>query len=96
MARRASRPKNITVTEPQCQQLIASSDGKVLNEVVEILSLPHFDDDVFKKHVDPSTIQIPNKVMDQLTGFVRQIAALYKNNPFHNFERKLPCIIDSS
>ena len=78
MARRASRPNNFIVNRAKNQRLIIASGGKVLNEVVDILSLPQFNESIFKNHVDPNTIQLSSKVMNQLTDYVRKIAAGYR------------------
>ena len=59
--------------------------GVIIDEVTDVLSLPHFDAHVFENQVDPASIDIPPKVHSQLTDYVSKIAAMYRNNPFHNF-----------
>lgn len=86
MAQRASRPVKPVAAQSLCQNGIITKHGNVLNEVVDILPLPQFDETMFINSVDPSTIEISQKVMNQLTNFVRQIATMYKKHSFHNFE----------
>ena len=57
-----------------------------LEEVVDVLDLPRFEENHFKNHVDPDTIVLPERVMSQLIDYVARIANLYNNNPFHSFE----------
>jgi len=57
-----------------------------LDEVKEILSLPEFNKAAAKRQKNPEKIEIPSKVVDQLRLLVREIAALYHDNPFHNCE----------
>lgn len=63
-----------------------SKNSRPLDEVVDVLSLPHFDADNFKKHVDPETVELPAAAVSQLTEYVSRIETLYNANPFHNFE----------
>jgi class 3 adenylate cyclase len=64
----------------------SNESTKVLEEVTEIIKLPNFDPRAFKDHVDPSTIELEPKVVSQMKRYVTIIAAMYRNNPFHNFE----------
>jgi len=57
---------------------------KPLDEVADVLTLATYDDKVFA--VDPSRIHINDKAMSQLQHFVKTIASLYRQNPFHNYE----------
>lgn len=59
---------------------------ELLKEVKDVLCLPQFDAKTFHNNVDPSTIQLPQNVIQQLTVLVTKIATSYNNeNPFHNF-----------
>lgn len=58
----------------------------VLDEVVEIIPLPGFDPQVYKRQQDPNEIELPEVVMKQIRLYVACIAAMYHDNPFHNFE----------
>lgn len=64
----------------------SNESTKVLEEVTEIIKLPNFDPRAFKDHVDPSTVELAPAVVSQLKRYVTIIAAMYRNNPFHNFE----------
>jgi hypothetical protein len=59
----------------------------VLDEVQEIIELPEFDP---KKSTITSdalaAVQLSTSVSSQLRAFVEEVAGLYHNNPFHNFE----------
>uniref|UniRef100_A0A7S3L1M8 Phosphodiesterase n=1 Tax=Amphora coffeiformis TaxID=265554 RepID=A0A7S3L1M8_9STRA len=64
-----------------------TDDGRtVLDEVAEVIRLPTFDARSFKGHVDPASIELDSRVMSQLKRYVTIIAAMYRSNPFHNFE----------
>jgi class 3 adenylate cyclase len=64
----------------------SNESTKVLEEVTEVIKLPNFDPRAFKDLVDPSTIELEPKVVSQMKRYVTIIAAMYRNNPFHNFE----------
>ena len=65
-------------TKPQNQM--------VLDEVCEIIRLPKFDAEALKNQVKPESIVLDEAVLSQLHEYVAGIAALYRCNPFHNFE----------
>lgn len=56
-----------------------------LDDVKEIITLPAFDGAVADPQ-DPDDIEIPRDVQEQLRSYVSSIAALYRDNAFHNFE----------
>lgn len=58
----------------------------VLDEVVEIIPLPGFDPEENRRKEDPNEIELPEVVMKQIRLYVACIAAMYHDNPFHNFE----------
>lgn len=59
----------------------------VLEEVSETITLPKFDAATAKEmRGDSSTIELGDKVVAQLRGYVEKIADMYRDNPFHNFE----------
>ncbi|CAB9515758.1 Receptor-type guanylate cyclase gcy [Seminavis robusta] len=61
--------------------------GDLMDEVVDVLSLPKFDESLFKNYVDPETVELPAAVVDQLRELVSRIAKAYNNrNAFHSFE----------
>jgi len=55
-----------------------------LAEVAEIISLPEFSAE--DKQYDPEKMVIEEEVIMELKLFVRSIASMYHQNPFHNFE----------
>lgn len=58
----------------------------VLDEVTEVIRLPKFDARSVKGHVDPESIELDARITSQLKRYVAIIAAMYRQNPFHNFE----------
>ena len=61
-------------------------EGTILDHTQDIISMPHFSEQVEKRRVDPESIQLDEKVLDQLNKYVQTMAAMYRENPFHNFE----------
>ena len=61
-------------------------DHMVLDEVTEVIRLPQYDATAVKGYVDPDTLELPPKVVSQLKRYVSVIGAMYRQNPFHNFE----------
>ena len=54
-----------------------------LEEVIDIIELPS-QERVYP--VNPSEIELPPQVIFQLRDFVRSIASMYHDNPFHSFD----------
>jgi hypothetical protein len=59
------------------------------DEVKEIIALPEFKET--RKLRDPNDVTIPENVVAQLRDYVAEIAMLYNENPFHNFEHVRFC-----
>ena len=59
-------------------------DDTVLSEVTEIIMLPPFENTA--SSIDPSRIELSEDVVNQLRDYVQTLAAMYRENPFHNFE----------
>lgn len=57
-----------------------------LEEIQEVIALPKFDSEVAMKQRDASTVTLGSDVMEQLQDYLQTIAALYRDNAFHNFE----------
>lgn len=57
-----------------------------IDEVREIITLPKFDKNVVKRQADYKTIKLSEDVLDQLHNYIAEIALLYHENPFHNFD----------
>jgi class 3 adenylate cyclase len=60
-------------------------DTYVLDEVAEIIRLPGYSH-ADKSQGDPTKIVLPSEVEDQLRLYVASIAAMHRDNAFHNFE----------
>jgi class 3 adenylate cyclase len=58
----------------------------VLDEVKEIIALPEFDAKAAIRQDTPDSIALGPEVCLQLHEYVSHIAAMYQDNPFHNFE----------
>lgn len=57
---------------------------RVLDEVQEVVALPIFD--AREAIMEADSIVLDQIVVDQLYDYVSNIAAMYRENPFHNFE----------
>jgi class 3 adenylate cyclase len=58
----------------------------VLDEVEEIVNLPKFDAKAVSSQQNPESLDLGEDVFNQLRDYVATIAAMYRDNPFHNFE----------
>jgi class 3 adenylate cyclase len=58
----------------------------ILDEVAETVQLPPFDESTATHPLDAETKSLDKDVLKQLHEFVSNIAAMYRNNSFHNFE----------
>jgi class 3 adenylate cyclase len=63
-----------------------SKDDGVLDEVEEIITLPKFDSKAARNQKDADSFELSETVSTQLHDFVQTISAMYRHNPFHNFE----------
>jgi Adenylate and Guanylate cyclase catalytic domain len=71
----------------QVTSALLQQKRNILDEVKEVLALPQLNATMIKKVVDPTSIEVPQAVVAQLTDMVTKIARLYsRKNPFHNFE----------
>ena len=66
----------------------AQNGNLVLDEVVEIIDLPQKALALApgEEPTDPDLVELKPEVVAQLHDYVRTIAAMYRTNPFHNFE----------
>jgi class 3 adenylate cyclase len=62
-----------------------STEKSVLEEVTETITLPSFDPRA-ATHVNPDSVRVSSRVVEQLRDYVSAIASMYRDNPFHNFE----------
>lgn len=86
--RNAEKKKKVLVEDEDGVKRLEAEIGStltVLEEVEEVISLPHYDAKVQKNTKSNSeNIELGEDVEAQLREFVSVIASLYYNNPFHN------------
>jgi class 3 adenylate cyclase len=70
---------------PKTSELHDEGDTTI-DEVVEIIELPEFDEKVSHHEVDLRLIEIEDVVLEQLNDYIETITSLYRENHFHNFE----------
>ncbi|CAB9525101.1 Receptor-type guanylate cyclase gcy [Seminavis robusta] len=58
----------------------------VLEELAEVIQLPRFSSKVAQVVANAEEEPVPPVVVNQLHNFVAELAAMYHDNPFHNFE----------
>ena len=61
-------------------------EGTVLDHTQDIICMPTFSEQVEKRRVDPESIKLDEQILEQLNKYVSTMAAMYRENPFHNFE----------
>ena len=61
-------------------------DMTCLEEIEDVIAMPPFDPTILEKEVDPKSVDLGPNALFQLNLFVQGIAALYLDNPFHNFQ----------
>lgn len=66
----------------------SSDDSRLLvDQVVEVIAMPEFDATVALRATEASeTLTLAPAVREELREFVTQIAVMYRDNPFHNFD----------
>eukprot|EP00980_Cylindrotheca_fusiformis_P031272 scaffold26108_cov132-Cylindrotheca_fusiformis.AAC.1 len=62
------------------------TNGTVLEEFTPIIPMKRFEAEDLQQRQSPSSIDITDKVKCQLRGYLSNVASMYKDNPFHNFE----------
>lgn len=77
---RSDSDKDIKAFETE----LCNPDGNPLQEVKDVITLPKFN----AKGATPEhrTFEIDETVMCQLRNYVKTIAGMYQNHPFHNYE----------
>jgi len=86
IARRHTSSNRAAVLKSLYPDIGRESSGTVLDEVKEIVTLPDFDSKAAKQQEDPDSIEIHPVAVEQLKDYVTNVAALYNDNDFHNFE----------
>lgn len=76
---------------PPHEARFTMSGQSTIDEIKEIVALPKFRD-VAVQQEDPEEIELNQVVVRQLHDYVCNIAAIYRDNPFHNFEVR--CLSD--
>ena len=66
------------------EAILGSGETAPFEEVLDVISLPKYDENIHD--VDVDSVEIDDKVVDQLRDYVRTIASLYPHNPFHNYD----------
>jgi class 3 adenylate cyclase len=87
MVARRSATQSIAEADEKLTQLESSLLGQtenMLTEVQEIIKLPIFKRD--SKQSNPKSIMLKDKIVHQLRNYIEEIAKMYHDNPFHNFE----------
>lgn len=67
------------------QSMNPETGKQVLDEMHDVIYLPKYDAKAAKKQVDPDSVRLPQKVLDQVRDFVNTIATMYRDNPFHTY-----------
>ncbi|CAB9511086.1 Receptor-type guanylate cyclase gcy [Seminavis robusta] len=88
VARRNKSKKRFQKTNVRSPDLAAvvKAGGIPLQHVAEIVTLPTFDSSSAVTVGETNAVKIKPEVISQLRGLVRELAANYRDNPFHNFE----------
>ena len=85
VARRKARGR-VRSDCPPNEDFSRGTGTTVLDEVEERIALPEFDPTVAKKQLPPDHIELDPQAKSELYEYVAAIAAMYRENPFHNFE----------
>ena len=80
LGKKPGSPERITALEKGHGRV----EGTVLDEVVEVVNLPKFDSRTGQ--INPDTVPMDPDVEIQLREYVQTVAAMYRENPFHNYE----------
>eukprot|EP00980_Cylindrotheca_fusiformis_P018345 scaffold5995_cov113-Cylindrotheca_fusiformis.AAC.1 len=70
----------------EAEKRIGSGGGTVLDEFTPIIPLKRFDTEHLRARRRPSSIEIGDAAKSQLRMYLSQIAGMYRDNPFHNFQ----------
>jgi hypothetical protein len=85
VARRNACPP-VEGLSPDEARFSTENGSSTIDEVREIIKLPRFNKAAAMKQEDPENVVLDPKVAQQLHSYVCNIAAIYRDNPFHNFE----------
>jgi len=73
-------------TIAQHEQDVLKDSSIVLDEVKDVVWIPKFDSDAASKQKSANEVELGDGVVEQLQSYIQTIAAMYRDNPFHNFE----------
>jgi class 3 adenylate cyclase len=79
------RSRSSSVSSETSATFSATGDHP-LDEVKEVVTLPEFDPSLPGLKATDAAVKLSKDVQRELRDYVSQIAAGYKDNPFHNFE----------
>eukprot|EP00980_Cylindrotheca_fusiformis_P016919 scaffold5145_cov92-Cylindrotheca_fusiformis.AAC.2 len=84
----ASRGKDVLLNDPYLSQKEATigTGETVLEEFVPIIQLKRFDAAELSKRHKAASIDIGEEAKTQLRNYLANVASMYQDNPFHNFE----------
>eukprot|EP00980_Cylindrotheca_fusiformis_P000038 scaffold14_cov130-Cylindrotheca_fusiformis.AAC.8 len=83
----ASRGGVVRHIEPlSSEEKSIGTNGTVLEEFTPIIPMKRFEAEDIQQRQRPGSIEISDKVKCQLRGYLSNVASMYKDNPFHNFE----------
>ena len=84
----SSRQKTISLemVEKKFRMSMLSDDKRTIEEVKDIITLPEIDNKTAIAQKDVAMGKLDPKIADQLQSYVQCLAAMYRPNPFHNFE----------
>eukprot|EP00980_Cylindrotheca_fusiformis_P008339 scaffold1754_cov105-Cylindrotheca_fusiformis.AAC.1 len=84
----ASRGEDAVTNGPSLSQKEATigTGETVLEEFVNIIPLKRFDAAELSKRQKASSINIGDEAKNQLRNYLANVASMYQENPFHNFE----------
>eukprot|EP00980_Cylindrotheca_fusiformis_P003023 scaffold702_cov99-Cylindrotheca_fusiformis.AAC.2 len=68
------------------ERSIGRAGGTVLDEFTPTIPLKRFDAEHLRSRQRPSSIEIGDAAKSQLRTYLSQIAGMYQDNPFHNFQ----------
>lgn len=81
----AGRSLGATSSETAPSPRVLPKRLSILKEVSESIELTKFDPRAATARAQPSSVELPEPVIEQLRQYVTIIAGKYRNNPFHNF-----------
>ena len=93
---------NVDVLSKLLQQILAARESKskdlkhlekkladgstVLEQFKEIITLPKIDIEDLQRRKNPDDIELGEEVVSQLREYITNVANMYRDNAFHNFE----------